>query len=476
MIWHSSQHSVIVKFADYLVSQIAFIVSYFAWIYLYTNTNLNIPVPFEIERIHIFFVLLSGVVFVVLFQENGAYSYLRYTSLLREFIIVVKVVSLSIIILVFLSILLGNKNIPRTLIILTFASSLILFFAEKYLLYYVAKYLRQKKHYKKKIIIIGTGTRAAHLSETIIQNPSWGLEIIGFLTGEESRVGSLIKNYPVLAHYDKIDEIIKTINPDEVIITLSTKRFDKLRHLLESCELTGVQIRLNSDFFGHLVKNITTTKIYDINLISFDFNPQRGLNKYIKRAMDIIISAISLILLSPVFLCISTIIYKQDGLPILYDWKIVGQGRRPLTSWKFRTMVKNADEIKKELMKNNEMSGPVFKITNDPRILPIGKILRKFSLDELPQLFSVLKGDLSLVGPRPPLQYEFKEFDLWHRRKLSVKPGLTCLWQITGRSEITDFDKWAKLDLEYIDNWSLLLDFRILLKTIPVVLFGKGAK
>jgi lipopolysaccharide/colanic/teichoic acid biosynthesis glycosyltransferase len=183
-----------------------------------------------------------------------------------------------------------------------------------------------------------------------------------------------------------------------------------------------------------------------------------------------------LIILSPLFLVISILILVQDGFPILYKWNIVGYNRKPIRSWKFRTMVKNADELKKKLLKRNEMSGPVFKVSNDPRILPVGNFLRKHSFDELPQLYSVLKGDLSLVGPRPPLQDEFSEFNFWHRRKLSVKPGITCLWQISGRNEISSFDDWAKLDLEYIDNWTLWLDLKILLKTIPAVLSGKGAK
>lgn len=152
----------------------------------------------------------------------------------------------------------------------------------------------------------------------------------------------------------------------------------------------------------------------------------------------------------------------------------MGQNRKPIISWKFRTMVRNADELKAKLVAHNEMKGPMFKMTNDPRIIPVGRILRKYSLDELPQLFSVIKGDLSLVGPRPPLQSEFREFDLWHRRKLSVKPGITCLWQVSGRNDIDSFDEWAKLDLHYIDNWTIWLDFKILFKTVRTVINGNG--
>ena len=163
--------------------------------------------------------------------------------------------------------------------------------------------------------------------------------------------------------------------------------------------------------------------------------------------------------------------------PVLFRQKRSGINGRPFTIYKFRTMVTNAEQLKHELAAMNEMSGPVFKVSNDPRITPIGRILRKFSLDELPQLFNVLFGDMSLVGPRPLPVDEVKRFnDLAHRRRLSVKPGLTCLWQIGGRNEISDFKEWVRLDLQYIDNWSLWLDLWILWRTVPVVLLGKGAK
>jgi lipopolysaccharide/colanic/teichoic acid biosynthesis glycosyltransferase len=181
-----------------------------------------------------------------------------------------------------------------------------------------------------------------------------------------------------------------------------------------------------------------------------------------------------LILTAPVFGLIAILIKLDSKGPVFYKWKVLGLNKRPLTSYKFRTMVENADDLKAEIEANNEMNGIAFKMKDDPRITKIGKLLRKFSLDELPQFWSVLKGDLSLVGPRPPLQKEVEKYEGWHRRKLSVKPGMTCLWQVSGRNEIADFDEWMRFDMKYIDEWSLWLDFKILLKTPWVVLRGTG--
>ena len=195
----------------------------------------------------------------------------------------------------------------------------------------------------------------------------------------------------------------------------------------------------------------------------------------VKRALDVLIGTILLIAATPVMLVVALVGWVCEGWPILYQWRVVGQNGRPFRSWKFRTMVRDADQRKQELQQHNQMKGPVFKMREDPRITRTGRFLRRYSLDELPQLWSVVCGDMSLVGPRPPLVSEFAQFEPWQKRKLSVVPGLTCLWQVQGRADIRDFDDWVRMDLEYIDHWSLLLDFKILFQTALVVVRGKGA-
>lgn len=193
-----------------------------------------------------------------------------------------------------------------------------------------------------------------------------------------------------------------------------------------------------------------------------------------KRALDVVASFLLLVLLSPLFLVLAVLVKLSSPGPALYQWKVVGKNGEPFSSRKFRSMVSNADELKAELESRNEMTGPVFKLTQDPRITRIGSWMRKYSLDELPQLYSVLKGDMSLVGPRPPLAREYIRFTNYQKQKLTVKPGITCLWQVSGRNEVSDFDQWVKLDLEYIHRWSLWLDLRILFKTAATVWSGSG--
>jgi len=206
----------------------------------------------------------------------------------------------------------------------------------------------------------------------------------------------------------------------------------------------------------------------------FSPNWDRPLQVAGKRVLDILISALSLVLLLPLFVAFSVLVKLTSPGPVFYRWKVVGKNGSPFTGYKFRSMVMNADELKSKLKDQNEMAGPVFKITNDPRITPVGAWMRRYSLDELPQLYSVLRGDMSLVGPRPPLVTEYHQFTEYQKQKLAVKPGITCLWQVSGRNDINDFDQWVRLDLEYIRNWSLGHDLQILLRTVGAVFSGSG--
>lgn len=474
MIWKSKFNQLAVQFIDFITVIVGFYIAYVSWNVLNKLYPSIFPVVTSFENVHVFLILVIATTFVFFLTIFGAYQFQRFTSLLYEYLLIFKITIISFLLLILLIYLLKLGNTPRTIIIVSFIEIFILFIIQKTIMFWVAKYNRGHKHDRKGIIIFGTGERAKLLIEKINQNFSWGLDIIGIVSSDLSRIGEVYYDKKVLGTYKNLTNIFKKFNPQEVIITVSAKKFDEIHEVFNICEREGVQVRLISDFFSKISNNIRIDHIYGLDIISFSRKPISDFYIILKRILDIFISFLLIILFSPFILVAVIGIIISDGYPILYKWKIVGYNMKSITSWKFRTMFKNADEIKKKLINQNEMQGPVFKIKDDPRIFKFGKFLRKFSIDELPQLFSVLKGDLSLVGPRPPLEYEFSEFESWHRRKLSVKPGITCLWQIKGRNEISDFDEWVKLDLEYIDNRSLKLDFKILFLTFLELIKGSG--
>ena len=213
-----------------------------------------------------------------------------------------------------------------------------------------------------------------------------------------------------------------------------------------------------------------------IPMISYQMTPSSFTALVFKRLCDLVISGLGLVFISPVYLLIVIAIKLSSKGPVHFEQERVGLNGRTFKLYKFRTMVKDAESKLKDLLAHNEMQGPAFKMENDPRITGIGRFLRKFSLDELPQLWNVFCGDMSLVGPRPPLVREVKQYDDWHQRRLSMRPGITCLWQVSGRNKIINFDEWARLDLKYIDEWTLSLDFKIMMRTLPAVLSASGAK
>jgi exopolysaccharide biosynthesis polyprenyl glycosylphosphotransferase len=238
-----------------------------------------------------------------------------------------------------------------------------------------------------------------------------------------------------------------------------------------------VEAWLVADFFKTQISRTTFDDFYGRPVMVFRTTPESSWQSALKRPFDFAGALLVLIPGCVLFILIAVLIKLTSRGPVLFRQQRAGLNGRPFTMYKFRTMVVDAEQRKHELAALNEMSGPVFKVTNDPRVTPIGKILRRASIDEFPQFFNVLRGEMSLVGPRPLPVDEVKRFDDFaHRRRLSVKPGLTCLWQVSGRNNVTDFKDWVRLDLEYIDNWSIWLDLKIIWRTIPVVLGGIGAK
>ncbi|HXM63372.1 MAG TPA: sugar transferase [Terriglobales bacterium] len=219
---------------------------------------------------------------------------------------------------------------------------------------------------------------------------------------------------------------------------------------------------------------MSVTSIEVLEPLVLSVNWSKPLQTLCKRVLDLAGSAFLLLLLSPAFLVLILVVKLTSPGPVFYRWRVVGQNGAPFMGYKFRSMVANADELKAKLTAKNEMTGPVFKLTRDPRVTAVGAWMRRYSVDELPQLYSVLKGDMSLVGPRPPLATEYALFTEFQKQKLAIKPGITCLWQVNGRNQVRDFDEWVKLDLEYIREWSLGLDIKILFRTIHAVVAGSG--
>jgi exopolysaccharide biosynthesis polyprenyl glycosylphosphotransferase len=321
-----------------------------------------------------------------------------------------------------------------------------------------------KAQMRRRVVLIGDIEETKKIREDFEIRVGGTLEVLAELKIEE-------------ASPQKLSELLHDRSANGVILSTGHALFGQVERVIEICELEGVEVWLLADFFRTQISQTTVDDLMGRPMLVFRSAPEASWQGVAKQMLDVVGASFALILLSVPLIIVGALVKLTSSGPILFRQERSGLNGRTFTMLKFRTMVSNAEQKKAELASFNEMDGPVFKISNDPRVTPIGRILRKFSVDELPQLWNVLKCEMSLVGPRPLPVDEIKRInDPAHRRRLSVKPGLTCLWQIRGRNEVTSFKDWVSLDLEYIDNWSLWLDLKILLKTIPVVVLGTGAK
>jgi exopolysaccharide biosynthesis polyprenyl glycosylphosphotransferase len=337
--------------------------------------------------------------------------------------------------------------------------------------------LRARGRNLRHILIVGTNRRADGFARDVALHPEWGYKVHGFVDDRwwfqetaDSNSGSLLGDFDALPH------LLRTLPIDEVMVALPVASFyQQTCDIIGLCRNHGIAVRTIGTFFEHQLpkrSSFLRGAVGTITLHDESWNPRASM---IKRLTDTVISLMLLFVLTPLLIALSLLIKCLSPGPIFFKQTRLGQGKRPFQIWKFRTMVPDAEKIISQVQHLNETQGPTFKATDDPRITPFGKFLRQTSLDELPQLFNVLVGDMSLVGPRPLPLRDYEGFSQdWHRRRFSVKPGITCLWQIMGRSSI-GFDEWMELDMRYIDHWSVWLDVKILFQTIPAVFRGSGA-
>jgi exopolysaccharide biosynthesis polyprenyl glycosylphosphotransferase len=339
------------------------------------------------------------------------------------------------------------------------------------------RWLRRRGYNYRNVVVLGTGPRARRLAAEIESHPAWGLRIRGFADDDPRPADLALVGARYLGPMRGLVDLIRSETIDEVLFALPRRWLgqESTANAQALCEVYGIDFTLTSDLFDSRVAEPRFHEALGVPCLTLGYQRQhQGWQPAVKRAIDVVGALAAILLTAPLWLSAAIAIKLDSSGPVLFTQVRAGRGNRPFRVIKFRTMIADAEKLREALQRQNEIAGPVFKVKNDPRLTRVGRVLRKYSIDELPQFLNVLVGQMSLVGPRPPIPSEVDTYEPDQLRRLSVRPGITGLWQVSGRNRIT-FEDWVKLDLQYIDEWSLWLDFQIMLATIPAVLGGEGA-
>ncbi len=458
---------------DILFTFLSFFAAYFIRDFL--TSKLKYLKPLFPLKEYIWMLLFIIPVWAILFKIFRLYKSKRLSPFCSEIWQIFKVLFIANLLLGSFIFALKYYYISRPLIFLFAFINFAFLTVERALVRLIMWQIRKDGYNYRTVVIVGINEEAKQFAKIIEKNSHWGLRLLGFISESNIERKKKVYGYPIIGKIKDIPMLIKKIAIDEIAFCLDEIKFEKLNPLLLISEEAGITTRIVCNFFPlHFAKTDYDT-VEGLPHLIFSPIPNNETAIFIKRVIDFFVSFSFIIILSPLFLLIAILIKLTSPGPVIFKQLRVGLNGRRFTLYKFRSMISNAEEMKKEFKSLNIMQGPVFKIEEDPRLTKVGKFLRKFSLDELPQLWNVVKGEMSLVAPRPPIPEEVEKYNQWQRRRLSVHPGITCIWQTYGRNKISDFNEWAKLDLQYIDNWSLWLDFKILLMTLPPVLISKGA-
>jgi len=412
-----------------------------------------------------------------IFAMCGLYRSRRLSTRLAESVDALKATSLSTVCLAMVAVLFSVSMITVRFLITFYAISSLAVIASRFVMQYWLAIVRRHGRNLRYMLILGTNSRAIEFARKIEATPERGFQILGFVDEDWPRMEEFnATGYKVCCDYAGLAEYLRRNVVDEVAIYLPLRSFyEHSSQVAALCEQHGMVMRFASDIFGLKTARSRAEDFEGDHHIAAYTGVRDGWPLLVKRILDLAISFTLLVVLAPLFLVVAALIKLTSDGPVFFRQERMGVNKRRFIIYKFRTMIPNAEEMMAQLEDLNEVTGPVFKIMDDPRITSIGKFLRRTSIDELPQLFNILKGDMSLVGPRPLPVRDYQGFNQdWQRRRFTVRPGITCLWQVNGRSAIP-FEQWMRLDLQYMDEWSLWLDLKILARTIPAVLRGSGA-
>ncbi|RJQ27176.1 sugar transferase [Candidatus Parcubacteria bacterium] len=467
------------RILDTVLTVLAFISSYFVKKYLMVDPFRGLSQ----EPNYYTILLMIVIIWYLAFNFFELYQPYRNKTIKQILWELVKAVFSGFILLNFFIYLFRIPHISRLMMLIFLGTNLLLLGITKSTIFTLLKRYRQCNFHKKNIIIVGDKKGAEQIIDLIKNNTGEQINIIGCVTENDSKkIGcKMIGEIEIICILDSLESIIKKFAVDELVFSIPLDEIKNVEKYIAIAEEMGICVRVLPEWFIHpiqlnpLIGQLKVENFLGVPTLTLTATPVRYGELFIKHSLDYILCIIFLVLSAPFIPLFSVMIKLCSDGPTFYKQERLGLNGRRFILYKFRTMTRDAQVHQKVLKNFNEADGPVFKIKKDPRIIPcIGHFLRRTNLDELPQLFNVLRGEMSLVGPRPPIPEEVEEYDIWQRRRLSMKPGITCLWQITLKRNDITFKEWMELDLRYIDNWSLMMDFKIILKTFWVMLRGTG--
>lgn len=454
---------------DTLLTALVFVSAYWARELLFPEN------PTDYYRHLAVLPLLLAVQVLVLYRA-GAYRGLRAVGIGAYGKMLLKALAVGFLVLFAVLYMLKVQFVSRGFLLIFAVADLgALTFVRGVLVWWYFRQAKERGENYHKVLVVGTGRRAKRLADTLKEHSEWGIDVVGYLDVGNAEGSAAVPRSQVLGSVAEIGSVLKNQVVDEVIVAMPRSMIKDVQNIADACEEEGVKLRLMADVFDLEVSRLRLVDLGGIPLLTFEPVAQDEKKLLIKRIMDLVLVLASAPIVAPLMMFVALAIKLDSPGPVLFVQQRVGLRKRVFPMCKFRSMHQDAEQRLSEIEHLNEAEGPIFKIADDPRVTRVGKFIRRTSLDELPQLLNVLRGHMSLVGPRPMSLRDVGLFDRGiQRKRFSVRPGLTCLWQVSGRSNLP-FAKWLELDLHYIDNWSLWLDMRILIKTVPTVLRGSGA-